>query len=105
MKNSNIYAGYRYPAQIISQTVWLYHRFTLSFRDIEELLAARGIVVSYGTIRQWCKKYGLSYCKQLKRTEDCLVIHGIWMRCLLRLMVFYIICGEQLTKMVMKSIF
>jgi len=45
MKNSNIYAGYRYPAQIISHTVWLYHRFTLSFRDIEKLLSARGIVV------------------------------------------------------------
>jgi len=56
MKNSNIYAGYRYPAQIISHTVWLYHRFTLSFRDIEELLAARGVVVTYETIRQWCKK-------------------------------------------------
>ena len=56
MKNSNIYAGYRYPAQIISHAVWLYHRFTLSFRDIEELFAARGIVVSYKTIRQWCKK-------------------------------------------------
>ena len=55
MKNSNIYAGYRYPAQIISYAVWLYHRFTLSFRDIEELLVARGVVVSYETIRQWCK--------------------------------------------------
>nr|WP_243834650.1 hypothetical protein [Psychromonas sp. RZ22] len=52
MKNLNIYAGYRYPAQIISHVVWLYHRFTLSFCDIEELLAARSIVVSYETIRQ-----------------------------------------------------
>lgn len=42
MTNSNIYADYRYPAQIISHAVWLYHRFTLSFHDIEELLAARG---------------------------------------------------------------
>ena len=50
MKNSNIYAGYRYPAEIISHAVWLYHRFTLSFRDIEELLSTRGIVVSYETI-------------------------------------------------------
>ncbi|MFT6925458.1 MAG: putative transposase [Psychromonas sp.] len=56
MKNSNIYAGYRYPAQSISHAVWLYHRFTLSFRDIEELLSDRGIVVSYETIRQWCEK-------------------------------------------------
>jgi putative transposase len=44
MKNANIYAGYRSPAQIISHTVWFYHRFTLSFRDIEELLSVRMIV-------------------------------------------------------------
>ena len=69
MKNSNIYACYRYPAQIISHAVWLYHRFTLSFRDIEELLSARGIVVSYETIRQWCKKYGSIYCKQIKNSR------------------------------------
>jgi putative transposase len=67
MKNSNICAGYRYPAQIISHAVWLYHRFTLSFRDIEELLAARDIVVSYETIRQWCNKYGNIYCNQIKK--------------------------------------
>ena len=67
MKNSNIYAGYRYPAQIISHAVCLYHRFTLSFRDIEELLAARWIVVTYEAIRQWCKKYGNIYCKQIKK--------------------------------------
>jgi putative transposase len=54
MKNTNVYAGYRYPSQIISHAVWLYHRFTLSFRDIEELLAARGITVSYETFRKWC---------------------------------------------------
>ena len=53
MHNSNMYSGYRYPAQIISHDVWLYHRFTPSFRDIEELLAARAIIVSYETIRQW----------------------------------------------------
>ena len=47
----------------ISHAVWLYHRFTLSFRDIEELFAARGVVVSYETIRQWCKKYGSIYCR------------------------------------------
>ncbi|MEH6452190.1 MAG: hypothetical protein V7782_04010 [Psychromonas sp.] len=69
MKNSNIYVGYRYPAQIISHAVWLYHRFTLSFRDIEEFLAARGIIVSYETIRQWCRKYGSSYCKLIKKNR------------------------------------
>jgi putative transposase len=51
MQNTNIYAGYRYPSQIISHAVWLSHRFTLSLCDIEELLSARGITVSYKTIR------------------------------------------------------
>ena len=69
MNNSNIYVGYRYPAQIISHAVWLYHRFTLSFRDIEELLAAKGVVVSYETIRQWCKKYGAFYCNKIKKNR------------------------------------
>ena len=48
----NPYAGFRFPAEIISHAVWLYHRFTLSFRDVEEILAERGIIVSYETIRQ-----------------------------------------------------
>ena len=69
MNNSNLYVGYRYPAQIISHTFSLYHRFTLCFRDIEELLAARGIVVTYETIRQWCKKYGNIYCNQIKKNR------------------------------------
>ncbi len=51
MKNTKMYSGYRYPSQVISHAVWLYHRFTLSFRDIEELLAARRIVASYEAIR------------------------------------------------------
>ena len=67
MKNTNIYVGYRYPPQIISHAVWLYHRFTLSFRDIEELLAARGITVSYETVRNWCDKFGQMYCCEIKK--------------------------------------
>jgi len=47
------YKRYRYPRQIISHAVWLYHHFTLSFRDIEDILAARGVIVSYETIRQY----------------------------------------------------
>jgi putative transposase len=58
MKNTNIDAGYRYPLQIISHTEWFYHRFILSFRDIEELLVATDIYVSYETIRNWCQKLG-----------------------------------------------
>ena len=57
--NTNGYRGYRFPREIISLCVWLYHRFPLSFRDVEELLAKRGIVVSYETIRQWCHHHYL----------------------------------------------
>ncbi len=60
------YHGYRFPPEIISHAVWLYHRFCLSFRDVEELLAKRGIVVTYETIRQWCRKFGPEYGRKLK---------------------------------------
>jgi len=69
MKNTNIYSGYRYPAQIISNAVWLYHRFTLSIRDIEELLSARGITVSYETVRNWCQKFGQKYGSQIRKNR------------------------------------
>ncbi len=64
-----MYSGYRYPAQIISHAVWLYHLFPLSFRDIEELLAARVITVSYETVRNWCLKFGNRYCNQIKKSR------------------------------------
>ena len=55
------YRGYRFPPEIISHAVWLYHRFCLSFRDVEDLLAARGIMVTYEAIRLWCLKFGPKY--------------------------------------------
>ena len=61
------YKGFRFPHEIISHAVWLYHRFSLSFRDVEELLFARGIVVTYETVRQWCRKFGQAYANQLRR--------------------------------------
>ena len=64
---TNPYAGFRFPAEIISHAVWLYHRFTLSFREVEEILAERGILVSYETIRQWCLKFGSQYAGKLRR--------------------------------------
>jgi putative transposase len=67
--NTNDYRGYRFPREIISHSVWLYHRFSLSFRDVEELLAKRGIIVSYETIRQWCRKFGPEYARKLKRRQ------------------------------------
>lgn len=66
---SNKYNGYRFPREIISHSVWLYHRFALSFRDIEDLLAERGVIVTYETIRQWCRKFGLEYARKLKRRQ------------------------------------
>ena len=67
--NTNGYRGYRFPREIISHSVWLYHRFSLSFRDEEELLAKRGIIVTYETIRQWCRKFGPEYARNLKRRQ------------------------------------
>jgi putative transposase len=63
----NTYKRHRFPPDIISYTVWLYYRFNLSHRDIEDLLAQRGITVSYETIRLWCIKFGALYSKRLKR--------------------------------------
>ena len=61
------YHGYRSPAEIISHAVWLYHRFCLSFRDTEDLLAQRGITVSYEAIRQWCRTFGPEYARTLRQ--------------------------------------
>ncbi|MCG8512453.1 MAG: IS6 family transposase [Rhodospirillales bacterium] len=63
---TTLYRRHRFPPSIIRYTVWLYFRFTLSFRDIEDLLAERGIDVSYETIRRWCVKFGLAYARQLR---------------------------------------
>jgi hypothetical protein len=61
------YKGFRFPPEIISHAVWLYFRFSLSFRDVEELLAQRGIVVTSETVRQWCLKFGQTYANELRR--------------------------------------
>jgi len=62
----NTYKRHRYPKEIISYAVWLYHRFNLSHRDIEDLLAERGIIVSREAIRLWCIKFGAVYSRRLK---------------------------------------
>ncbi|MFL4910585.1 IS6 family transposase [Streptomyces sp. MMS24-I2-30] len=61
------YRGHRYPVEIISHCVWLYHRFPLSFREVEELMLERGVVVSYETVRRWCLKFGHAYANALRR--------------------------------------
>jgi putative transposase len=63
------YRGYRFPHEIISHAVWLYHRFCLSFRDVEDVLAQRGTTVSYETIRQWCRRFGIQYARMLRRRQ------------------------------------
>jgi len=65
--SNQLYHGYRFPPEIISHSVWLYHRFCLSFRDVEDLLAERGIVVSYESIRSWCNKFGPAYARKIKK--------------------------------------
>jgi putative transposase len=62
----NPYTHHRFPAEIISHAVWLYFRFCLSYRDVEELLFARGIMVTYEAIRKWCRKFGQSYANELR---------------------------------------
>ena len=64
------YAGHRFPIEVISHTVWLYHRFSLSFRDIEEMLAARGVAVTYEAIRLWCLKFGQQFASGIRRRQE-----------------------------------
>jgi len=61
------YKGFRFPAEIIGHCVWLYYRFPLSFREIQEMMAQRGIIVSHETVRQWCAKFGQTYANGLRR--------------------------------------
>ncbi len=62
-----LYRRHRFPAEIISHCVWLYFRFCLSYRDVEEMMAQRGVRVSYETIRQWCLKFGQKIADELRR--------------------------------------
>jgi putative transposase len=79
------YKGFRFPPEIISHAVWRYFRFSLSFRDVEELLAQRGIVVTYETVRQWCLKFGQTYANELhRRRPRC---EDKWLYWLLRISV------------------
>ena len=70
------YSGYRFPPVIIQQAIWLYARFTLSFRDVEDLLAERGIMVSYETVRRWVKHFGPVIAADLRRRRP--KPHSTW---------------------------
>ncbi len=63
------YRGFCFPSEIISHAVWLYYRFCLSLREVEEFLAERGVTVTYESIRQWCQKFGPEYARKLKRRQ------------------------------------
>ena len=63
------YKGYRFPREIIAHCVWLYYRFTLSLREIESLMAARGVEVSYETVRAWCVRFGPEFARRLRRRQ------------------------------------
>src|ERR687894_177721 len=65
------FAGHRFPAEVISQAVWLYFRFPLSLRMVEEMLAARGIVVSHETVRQWALRFGQAFANRIRRRLPC----------------------------------
>jgi putative transposase len=65
--NPQRYKHHRFPPEIISHAVWLYYRFTLSYRDVEEMMFARGISVTYEAIRKWCRKFGQDYANQIRR--------------------------------------
>jgi putative transposase len=70
------YSGYRFPPEIIQQAIWLYVRFTLSFRDVENLLAERGILVSYETVRRWVNHFGPMIAADLRKLRP--KPHTIW---------------------------
>ena len=65
--NASPYKRHRFPAEIISHCVWLYFRFCLSYRDVEELMAERGVILTYEAVPYWCWKFGQAYAKQLRR--------------------------------------
>src|SRR5208337_503119 len=64
------YSGYRFPPEIIHQAIWLYLRFTLSFRDVEDLLAERGIAISYETVRRWVKSFRADHCSGIAKAPS-----------------------------------
>jgi putative transposase len=64
---TNLYKRHRFPAEIISHCVWLYFRFCLSYRDVEELMAERGVLLTNEAVRYWCRKFGQAYANQLRR--------------------------------------
>jgi putative transposase len=74
------YRRHQFPPEIARHAVWLYLRFTLSYRDVEELLAERGLDVSYETVRRWVHKFGPAFARNLRQRRPRPLVDGIWMR-------------------------
>jgi putative transposase len=72
-KHSGAFKGHRFPPEIIAYVVWSYFRFPLRLRDVEDLLTARGIIVSYETIRKWVRKFGYKVCRFHPAGPACVV--------------------------------
>jgi hypothetical protein len=64
-----LYRRHRFPSEVISHWVWLYFRFSISYRDVEEMMAVRGLTLTYETIRHWCLKFGQTYANGLRRSR------------------------------------
>jgi putative transposase len=64
---TSLHRRHRFSPEIISHCVWLYFRFALSYRDIEEMMAVRGVTLTYETAREWCLKFGQTYANSLRR--------------------------------------
>jgi putative transposase len=64
---TNPYKRHLFPAEIIGHCVWLYFRFCLSYRDVEELMLERGVILTYEAVRSWCRKFGQAYANALRR--------------------------------------
>ncbi len=94
-----LYKGYRFPPEIISHVIWLYFRFSLSYRDGEEIMAQRGIVLTYETVRQWCQKFGQTAANELKNDALNQETNGISTKCFSSSTDRSVICGERLTNM------
>ena len=87
------YASYRFPPEIIQQAIWLYVRFTLSFRDVEDLLAERDIMVSYETVRRWVNHFGPKIAADLRKRRP--IRLGIWTKSIGKSMAVWSICGAR----------
>ena len=97
----NIYKRHRFPVEIIQYAVWLYYRFNMSHRDIEDLLAEKGVDVTYESIRLWCNKFGPNKLSIWGVNIKAMEIPSLSMKFLWRLVVFSAIYGEQLIRTVM----